>query len=85
MLKAQVKAEAEVKAEDSQFEMLPKELWHLHHIHSLDNYFKILDRFVDNARRTLATIPDPGERERQREQYRRVIEYAVDLGCGVST
>ena len=76
MLNAEAQA-VEAAGEDIRFEMVLEELWHLHQTLPLENYFKLLDKFVDQARRTLAAIPDPGEREQQAEQYRRVIEFAV--------
>ncbi len=44
-----------------------------------DKYLSILEQFVENARKSVAMTPDPRERERLREQYRRVIEFAVDI------
>ena len=78
-------AGAEKVAEEIQVETLLTELWHLHHSLSLEGYFKMLDKFVDQARSSLVAIPDPRERERQREQYRQVIEFAVDLACGTAS
>lgn len=69
-------------AEESGFENLLQELWRLHKTLTLENYLQVLDNFADNARNSLAKIQDKRKREHLREQYRRVIEFAVDLACG---
>ena len=62
-------------------EELLAQLWYLHSILPLESYFQILEQFIDRARETLEAIPDPEERERLREHYREVIEYAIDVAC----
>jgi len=69
------------RIEDNGFEELFNELWNLHRSLPLDKYLNVVERFVDEARESLDRLEDHAKREELREQYRQVIEYAVDLAC----
>lgn len=74
-----------VKAEeDPVLENLLRELWRLKQTLPLESYLQVIEAFADNARKSLEAISDPKKRAHLREQYRQVIEFAVDLGCGIS-
>lgn len=79
MLKA---AALPLSSPDPLFDSLLSELVRLHQTLPLEEYLSLLDDFTDQARRSLAEIPDQDEQERMREQYRQVIEFALDLGVG---
>ena len=70
--------------QDAAMDNLLRELMRLHSTLPLESYLQVIENFVDNARKTLTQVSDPQKRKHLREQYRRVIEFAVDLGAGVS-
>jgi hypothetical protein len=72
-------AQAKKAVEENTMDALVEEFCHLKKTLSPDKYFRVLDEFVDHARKTIAEVPDPARRETLR--YRRVIELAVDMVC----
>lgn len=80
MRKAEASAK-KAKPDDPGLESILEQLWRLRRTLPLETYFKFIDDFAENARRTLARIPDARTRADLREYYRQVIEMAVDLGA----
>ena len=77
-----LKADARAIPVESSFDHLLVELTRLHETLSLEQYLLVLDRLADQARKSLGEVRDPEEQDRLREQYRQVIEFAVDITCG---
>lgn len=67
---------------DALFDEIIVELVKLHESLPLEEYLGVIEDFTDQARESLAQIPDPGEQDRLRDQYRQVISFAMDLTCG---
>lgn len=72
-----------LNADDVRIESLLEELKHIHLTHSLERFFQVLDEIVDHGREKIREVDDPDEQERLRENYRRVVEFAMDLALGV--
>ncbi len=64
---------------DPGFEALFETVHRVYKTNSLETYFRFLDEFVEAARQSLSSLQSGEKRERLEEQYRQVIEYAVDL------
>jgi hypothetical protein len=74
------RAEAESKQNElSGFEELFQEMWRLNQTLTLEAYLKVVERFADGARSSIEAQINPEKRKFLREQYRQVIEFAIDL------
>ncbi len=78
MRKAETGVEAVI---DPGFEVLFQQVHHIYKTNSLGTYFRFLDELVDAARKSLSALEEDDKREHLQQQYRQVIEYALDLAC----
>ena len=82
MLKMEARTMPAPETTDSLFDAILVELVNLHESLPLDEYLLMVEDFADQARRSLAEIPDHDEQDRLRDQYRQVIAFAMDITCG---